>query len=176
MSSRYSVPVVDLTLRSSPLSVIFVTSVTILAVVAVYFSSMGVLAKVMAMTLIPATGGYWVLDSGLRIMPSSITRVTLLQDDECVISDRKGRARSVNLTGGVELGSLCAVLSFREGRRRTRTVCLFCDSVARDLHRRIRMRLRVPACTQASLCRRLVRRFYERVFRKSNEKDFIDSL
>lgn len=144
MSSQRSAPVVDVTLRSSLLSTVFVTCVTALALAAVYRSGMDILAKAGVFFVLLAGSIYWILDRGLRVLPGSVVRAVMLHDEECILIDRRGRSRSMILTGGVALGSLVAVLSLQGWRLRRRTLCAFAGSVDRDTLRRVRARLRLP--------------------------------
>lgn len=145
MSSRTSPPVVDLVLQPSWVLTFFVTGVTIFALAAVYVSGMVIVAKALVLVLILAAGCYWVLDRGLRVMPFSIVRAVLMQDDECILVDRRGRSRTAILAGGLTFGGLLAVLHLREGSGRPRALCLPSGPIARDAHRRLRARIRVPA-------------------------------
>lgn len=166
MSSRPSAPVVDLTPGSSWPLVGFVTGVTVLAATAVYFSSIPLPGKATAMTVILAAGVYWVFDRGMRLMPFSITRVMLLQDDECVMFDRRGQYRSMELAGGLTLGTLCVVLMLRQNRWRSLALCLSSDSVPQEIHRRLRMRLRMSIFTRNGHFAESVSRLWGKALKK----------
>lgn len=118
--------------------------VTALALAAVYLSGMDLLAKAGVSFVVSAAGIFWILDRGLRVLPWSVVRAVMLQDEECILIDRRGRSRYTNITGGVALGSVVGILSLEGRRLRRQTLCAFAGSVDGDTLRRIRVRLRLP--------------------------------
>lgn len=118
--------------------------VTVLAIAAVYLSGIDLLAKAVVFLVLLVAGIYWILDRGLRLLPGSVVRAVMMQDDECILIDRRGRSRPTTVTGGVALGSLVSVLSLKGGGQGRYTLCVFAGSVEKDTLRRLRIRLRVP--------------------------------
>lgn len=122
------------------------TGVTAMAMVAVYFSGMNDVVKAALLPGILFSGGYWIADRGLRLMPFSIVRAVFMQDAECILVDRRGRARSCELKDGVNLGHFIALVTFRDNGWRRPVLCLAADSADPEPFRRLRMHLRmVPA-------------------------------
>jgi len=143
MSSRRSAPIVDLELHPSRGLSLFVTGVTVLATAAVYFSGVGGLVKAILISGILISGGFWIAARGVRVMPFSIVRAVFMQDEECVLVDRRGRARSCVIRDGMNLGSRVALMTLIDRGRRGPVLCLDAGSVDCMAFRRVRVRVRM---------------------------------
>lgn len=76
-------------------------------------------------------------------MPFSIKRAVFMQDEECILVDRRGRAHSCVIQGGLNLGSQVVLVTLRDSDRRRPVLCLAADGVDPGCFRRIRLRVRM---------------------------------
>lgn len=119
------------------------TGVTVLAMSAVYFSGMDGLIKAILMSGILVSGGFWVTAKGVLIMPFSTVRAVFMQDEECILVDRRGRTRSCVMQEGLNLGNHVALITLRDRGRRRSVLCLATDGVDPASFRRVRIRVRM---------------------------------
>lgn len=156
MSSDRLVPIVDLKLGASRTLSMSVTAVTVLAVIAVFESGLPVWLKCLLDALIVAGAVRWLFVEGLRQASSSIVRLVLMDEEECMLVERAGAQRSMRVVHAAVITSSLAFVTLRFGRWRTRTLCIAVDAVDDDSFRRLRTRLSVssPASGWAGLRRR----------------------
>jgi hypothetical protein len=133
-----------------------VSGVTAMALAAVLFSGVDDVVKAILLTGILFSGGYWIADRGLRLMPFSIVRAVFMRDAECVLVDRRGRARSFEVKDGMNLGRFVAIVTLRDDGWRSPVLCLSVDGVNPEVFRRVRMRTRMLP-TQPSVVHALLR-------------------
>lgn len=101
--------------------------------------------KCLAAGAVLAAGIRWLYVEGLRRAPSAVVRLVLLEDDESMVVERRGRQRGVRVIRAVVVSSSLALVTLRAGRWRARTLCIAGDAVAADAFRRLRVRLDLHA-------------------------------
>ena len=154
MSYERSAPVLDLGLGASRTLSVGVAASGLLSSAVVFASDWPVPVECLAAAAVIVASVRWLYVEGLRLAPSAIVRLVLLEDDESMIVERGGTQRGVRLGRGVVVTSSLALVTLRPGRWRSRTLCIAADAVDRDAFRRLRTRVLLQAGARGRAPRR----------------------
>lgn len=136
-----SAPVLDVALGPSRVVATGTSAIYALALAAPFLSGLPRTVAILLALVLTASWAWVVTVRCLRLAPNSIRRI-VLSDEEVVLVDRRGGARTGTLLPGAWVGGGLIVLRVKLGRR-VIPVVIAKGAAGSDAFRRLRLRLRV---------------------------------